>query len=69
MVKINTSLIVSAVIYLAIVLIIYFSNITQRLNRDRQVLMYYIIGIIIPIFIYLIVILLFFFGWFAVNIL
>jgi hypothetical protein len=45
----------SAVIYFAIVLIIYFSNITQKLNRDRQVLMYYIIGIIIPIFIYLIV--------------
>jgi hypothetical protein len=55
MIQINKSLIVSAVIYLAIVLIIYFSNITQKLNRDRQVLMYYIIGIIIPIFIYLIV--------------
>jgi hypothetical protein len=55
MLKINTSLIVSAIIYLAIVLIIYFSNLTKKLNRDRQVLMYYIIGIIIPIFIYLIV--------------
>ena len=54
MLQINTSLIVSSVIYLAIVLIIYFSNITQKLNRDRQVLMYYIIGIIIPIFISLI---------------
>ena len=52
MIQINKPLIVSAVIYLAIVLIIYFSNITQKLNRDRQVLMYYIIGIIIPIFIY-----------------
>jgi hypothetical protein len=55
MIQMNKSLIVSAVIYLAIVLIIYFSNITQKLNRDRQVLMYYIIGIIITIFIYLIV--------------
>ena len=55
MIQINKPLIVSAVIYLAIVLIIYFSNITQKLNRDRQVLMYYIFGIIIPIFIYLIV--------------
>ena len=55
MLEFNKSLILSAVIYLAIVLVIYFSNITQKLKRDRQVLMYYIIGIIIPIFIYLIV--------------
>ena len=56
----KNQILISGVIYLAIVIIIYLSNISKKFTKEKQVLFYYLICIIIPIFVYLGVIIIFF---------
>jgi hypothetical protein len=56
----KNQILISAVIYLAIVIIIYLSNISNKFTKEKQVLFYYLICIIVPIFVYLGVIIIFF---------
>jgi hypothetical protein len=56
----KNQILIASVIYLAIVIIIYLSNITNKYTKEKQVLFYYLICIIIPIFVYLGVIIIIF---------
>ena len=56
----KNQILIASVIYLAIVIIINLSNITNKYTKEKQVLFYYLICIIIPIFVYLGVIIIIF---------
>ena len=56
----KNQILIASVIYIAIVIIIYLSNITNKFTKEKQVLFYYLICIIVPIFVYLGVIIIFF---------
>ena len=58
--KINTPIIIAGVFYFVIVLIIFLSNFNNRFGKEKQILFYYIISVIIPILVYLSIILIFY---------
>ena len=49
-------LFVSLVFYIVLLIVIFLSNITNKFGREKQMLFYYIISIIVPVLIYIFVI-------------
>ena len=58
--KLNNPIIIAGIFYFVIVLVIFLSNFSNRFAKEKQVLFYYIISVIIPILVYLSIILIFF---------
>jgi len=54
--NINIPVVISIVIYVAILSIIFLSNASNVVGKEKQMLFYYIISIIVPILIYVFVI-------------
>ena len=58
--KLKSPLTISIVIYITIVIVVFLSNISTRFYREKHMLFYYILAIIIPILIYVFVLGIFF---------
>ena len=52
---IKNPLIVSLFLYVIILIVIFLSNISEQFGREKHMLFYYIVSIIVPILIYLFV--------------
>jgi len=60
MVLFNNPIIISSIFYFVIILVIFLSNLGNRFAKEKQILFYYIISVIIPILVYLSILIIFF---------
>lgn len=54
--NLKNPLLVTAIFYVVLLIVIFLSNIRNQFGREKQMLFYYIISIILPILIYIFVI-------------
>jgi len=57
---VKNPLVVSFILYIIILIVIFLSNITNQFGREKQMLFYYIISIILPILVFVFVMVMFF---------
>ena len=57
---VKNPLAITAIIYVVLLVVIFLSNISNQFAREKQMLFYYIISIILPILIYVFVLVVFF---------
>jgi len=57
---IKNPLFITMIFYAIILIVIFLSNVSNRFGREKQMLFYYIISIIVPILIYIFVMIAFF---------
>jgi hypothetical protein len=60
MVLVNNPIFISAIFYFVIILVIFLSNLGNNFAKEKQILFYYIISVIIPILVYLSIIMIFY---------